>query len=830
MVGRQRRRESLVFAALIPTLIALSAAGDTFVPGDRLEDGSSLVSSDGSFKLGFFTPGKSNFRYLGIWFNQISVQTVVWVANRDSPLPNRTGILSISINGSLSLFDSKGVVYWSTPSTRAAGPVAKLLDDANFVVAGAGGGEYAWQSFDHPTNTLLPGMKLWVDRRTGLTKNLTSWKSDDEPGAGDYTFFLDPDGDPQIFLLEGTKRVWRSGPWVGERFSGVPDMRSYSMFKLLFVSNADEAYYQFSNRNKSVLSRLVVQSKGLIQRLVWIESEGEGEGEWSVFWSGPTDRCEGFRFCGIFGICDANESPLCNCLQGFDPKSPENWNLMDWKDGCRRRTAVDCQNGTDGFVLVANAKLPDTTMVVVNEMGREECREGCLRNCSCTAYAIKEILDGGRSGCMLWSGALTDLRVYDNGGQDLFVRLARADIGLSPGEASRRRVVTAVSAAVAVLVGILLLGFVAGFVWRRRKCNNTVVLGSCPIVKRQNEEMAKSRELDLPLFDLAAIVAATNHFSTDNLLGEGGFGPVYKGRLEGKQEVAVKRLAKSSSQGVEQFMNEVRLIAKLQHRNLVRLLGCCIDGEERLLIYEYMPNRGLDSFLFGNTKGVLLDWATRWRIITGVARGLLYLHQDSRFRIIHRDLKAGNVLLDDDMNPKISDFGMARIFAGDETEGITRRVVGTYGYMSPEYAMDGSFSVKSDVFSFGVLVLEIISGRRNRGILHPVRKLNLLGNAWDLWKEGKGLELVDSSLGYPIPMVEVLKCIQIGLLCVQDRPEDRPEMAAVVLMLGGDSGGLPHPKKPEFVAARERAEGSSTSSRGLTRTFNDITVSDMRGR
>ncbi|CAA6668768.1 unnamed protein product [Spirodela intermedia] len=759
MVGRQRRRESLVFAALIPTLIALSAAGDTFVPGDRLEDGSSLVSSDGSFKLGFFTPGS---RISGIW-------TVVWVANRDSPLPNRTGILSISINGSLSLFDSKGVVYWSTPSTRAAGPVAKLLDDANFVVAGAGGGEYAWQSFDHPTNTLLPGMKLWVDRRTGLTKNLTSWKSDDEPGAGDYTFFLDPDGDPQIFLLEGTKRV----------FSGVPDMRSYSMFKLLFVSNADEAYYQFSNRNKSVLSRLVVQSKGLIQRLVWIESEGEGEGEWSVFWSGPTDRCEGFRFCGIFGICDANESPLCNCLQGFDPKSPENWNLMDWKDGCRRRTAVDCQNGTDGFVLVANAKLPDTTMVVVNEMGREECREGCLRNCSCTAYAIKEILDGGRSGCMLWSGALTDLRVYDNGGQDLFVRLARADIVTVP------------------------LHF-------------TVVLGSCPIVKRQNEEMAKSRELDLPLFDLAAIVAATNHFSTDNLLGEGGFGPVYKGRLEGKQEVAVKRLAKSSSQGVEQFMNEVRLIAKLQHRNLVRLLGCCIDGEERLLIYEYMPNRGLDSFLFGNTKGVLLDWATRWRIITGVARGLLYLHQDSRFRIIHRDLKAGNVLLDDDMNPKISDFGMARIFAGDETEGITRRVVGTYGYMSPEYAMDGSFSVKSDVFSFGVLVLEIISGRRNRGILHPVRKLNLLAG---------GL-----LSGYPIPMVEVLKCIQIGLLCVQDRPEDRPEMAAVVLMLGGDSGGLPHPKKPEFVAARERAEGSSTSSRGLTRTFNDITVSDMGGR
>ncbi|CAA7405663.1 unnamed protein product [Spirodela intermedia] len=425
MVGRQRRRESLVFAALIPTLIALSAAGDTFVPGDRLEDGGSLVSSDGSFKLGFFTPGKSNFRYLGIWYNQISVQTVVWVANRDSPLPNRTGILSISINGSLSLSDTKGVAYWSTPPTRVAGPVAKLLDDANFVVAGAGEGEYAWQSFDHPTDTLLPGMKLWVDRRTGLTKNLTSWKSDDDLGTGDYTSFLDSRGDPQIILVQGSKQVWRSGPWVGGRFSGIPEMRSYGIFNFSFVSNADVAYYQFSTRNKSVLSRLAVQPKGLIERLVWIQ----GVGEWNVFWSGPRDRCDAFGYCGIFGVCDANESPMCRCLQGFEPKSPENWSLRDGKDGCRRRTALDCQNGTDGFLLLANAKLPDTSGVMVNEMATEECREACLRNCSCTAYAMKEMMNGGRSSCILWSGVLADLRVYDDGGQDLFVRLARADIG-----------------------------------------------------------------------------------------------------------------------------------------------------------------------------------------------------------------------------------------------------------------------------------------------------------------------------------------------------------------------------------------------------------------
>ncbi|CAA7405661.1 unnamed protein product [Spirodela intermedia] len=532
MVGKQARQKPLVFAALLPTFIALSAAGDTLVPGQRLEDGNSLVSSDGSFKLGFFTPGKSKFRYLGIWYNQISLQTVVWVANRDRPLPDNTGVLSISIDGNLSLSDSKGMVYWST-STRLAGPVAKLRDDANFAVQGAGEDGYAWQSFDNPTDAFLPGMKLWVNRSTGFTRNFTSWKSDDDPGTGDCTFFLDSNGDPQIIFVHGSDRVWRSGPWVGGRFSGIPEMRSYVEFNFSFVSNADEAYYNFSTRNKSLVSRMVAKPEGLIQRLVWEEAKRN----WNVYWSGPRDRCDNFGFCGIFGVCDANKFPLCSCLQGFEPKSPESWQLRDGRDGCRRRTAVDCQNGTDGFLLLANSKLPDTSGVMVNEMATEECREACLRNCSCTAYAMKEMMNGGRSSCILWSGVLADLRVYDDGGQDLFVRLARADIGttgekylqigwnsssrsdgvgdsptasshcfnefptvisgdkrrstravylinygralslcagLPPGKANRRRVVAAVSATTAaVLVGILLLGLVVGFVRRRRKSSNT---------------------------------------------------------------------------------------------------------------------------------------------------------------------------------------------------------------------------------------------------------------------------------------------------------------------------------------------------------------------
>ncbi|KAK3199397.1 hypothetical protein Dsin_022812 [Dipteronia sinensis] len=311
-----------------------------------------------------------------------------------------------------------------------------------------------------------------------------------------------------------------------------------------------------------------------------------------------------------------------------------------------------------------------------------------------------------------------------------------------------------------------------------------------------------NEELELPMFELSTIANATDNFSLHNKLGEGGFGPVYKGTLTDGKEIAVKRLSKISGQGLNEFKNEVILIAKLQHRNLVKLLGCCIQEEEKMLIYEFMPNKSLDFFIFDQKRSKLLDWSKRFNIICGVARGLLYLHQDSRLRIIHRDMKASNVLLDQEMNPKISDFGLARTFGGDQTEGNTNRVVGTYGYMAPEYASDGLFSVKSDVFSFGILLLEIVSGKKNRGFYHPDHDLNLIGQAWQLWKEGNPLELIDSFFGESCNLSEAVRCIHISLLCVQQHPEDRPTMSAVGLMLGSENT-LPEPKSTWFLDGQE---------------------------
>lgn len=334
---------------------------------------------------------------------------------------------------------------------------------------------------------------------------------------------------------------------------------------------------------------------------------------------------------------------------------------------------MDCQNG-DGFIKYSGVKLPDTRFSWFDiSMTLEACGRMCLGNCSCMAYATLDIRGGG-SGCLLWFNELIDIREYSEGGQDVYVRMASSELESVGSNGKRRdRIIVGLTLTIGMLLICLSLAL---YVWRkkhRQRKRKGVVRQRSNIDTNESQK----EDLQLPLFDLGAIVNATDNFSENNKLGEGGFGSVYKGLLEGGQEIAVKRLSRYSRQGLDEFKNEVICIAKLQHRNLVKLLGCCIQGDETMLIYEYMPNKSLDVFIFDRTRATLLDWTKRFNIINGISRGLLYLHQDSRLRIIHRDLKASNILLDVDMNPKISDFGMARSFGGNETEANTNKVVGT---------------------------------------------------------------------------------------------------------------------------------------------------------
>ncbi|KAK3188240.1 hypothetical protein Dsin_027801 [Dipteronia sinensis] len=342
-----------------------------------------------------------------------------------------------------------------------------------------------------------------------------------------------------------------------------------------------------------------------------------------------------------------------------------------------------------------------------------------------------------------------------------------------------------------------------------------------PFVKGE-KEMTNTESLQ---FNIGTIRTATENFSEAKKLGQGGFGPVYKGTLPNGQQVAVKRLSMNSRQGEVEFKNEVTLLAKLQHRNLVRLLGFCLERKERILVYEFLPNSSLDHFIFDPIKREDLDWERRYKIIEGIARGLLYLHEDSKLRIIHCDLKASNILLDSKMNPKISDFGMARLFEMDQTHIITNRVVGTLGYMAPEYVIHRHFSVKSDVFSFGVLVLELVSGQK-RSCFDTEEEIEcLLTHAWKKWDEGTASNLIDPTLKEG-SRNEMTKCIHIGLLCVQESISDRPTITSVIHMLNSNSVTLPSPAKPGFFMQSSVIVNASSSTLELNSTGS--TESDQR--
>ncbi|EOY28486.1 S-locus-specific glycoprotein S6 [Theobroma cacao] len=463
---------------------------------------------------------------------------------------------------------------------------------------------------------------IGMNVKTGEKRFLISSKSKDDPSPGSFVGGTGAQSGPIIegFIWNGTRPYWRSGQWNGIKFLGMPHMSAVYTNGISIVSVSPEGnqYVTLNVFNTSLIKVVFLSPEGYLQIIIW----DEGEKEWRVQLQEPESQCDIYGACGPNGICNTDESPICRCLEGFEPSSSEEWSRGNWTNGCVRRVELNCDKNisllassrdkTDGFLKLSGLKLPAHFQYLKTDVYNEACEFWCLNNCSCVAFASVTGI-----GCMFWTGDLMDVRAFSSIGEDLFVRVAHA-------------------------------------------------------------------ELDSLIFDFNHVVVATDNFSLTNKLGEGGFGPVYKGKLQNGKEIAVKRLSSRSGQGMEEFKNEIVFISKLQHRNLVRLLGCCVEGEEKLLIYEYMPNKSLDTFLFDPTRKTQLVWAKRFSIIQ-------------------------------DMNPKISDFGLARTFQKTQELANTRRVVGTLGYMSPEYVIGGRFSEKSDVFSFGVLLLEIVSGKKNSG-------------------------------------------------------------------------------------------------------------------
>ncbi|KAG2685197.1 hypothetical protein I3760_10G113300 [Carya illinoinensis] len=557
---RTRNSSYLLVLFISFSCFEFRCAIDTITAHQFIKDPEIIISNGGDFKLGFFSPTNSTYRYVGIWYAKVSASHVVWVANRDRPLKTSSGILNISEDGNLVILDEEKKIIWSSNVTNSvSNPSAQLSDSGNLVLKENNTGSILWESFQHPSDSLLPKMKMITDTITGKNVQLTSWKRPSDPAVG--AFFADKKGELKVIITVTVV--------IGS----------------VFIAICTFFLYQWMAKRKGG---------------IYLKFHGEGN-----------------------------------------------------------------------YLAVS---------------------------------------------------------------------------------------------------------------------------------------MNKDKLEELPILSHEELASATNNFDQSNKLGQGGFGPVYWGKLLDGQEIAVKRLARTSGQGLEEFMNEVVVISKLQHRNLVRLIGGCVEGEEKMLVYEYMPNKSLDTFLFDPVKRESLKWRERFNIIEGIGRGLLYLHRDSRLRIIHRDLKASNILLDEELNPKISDFGLAKIFGGDEDQANTKRVAGTYGYMSPEYAMEGRFSEKSDVFSFGVLLLEIVSGRRNASFYYNEQITSLLGFAWKMWETDNIAVLIDPVISEPCSKMEILRCIHVGLLCVQDFAKDRPSVHVAISMLKSEIIELPRPKQPVFTTIQVAPE------------------------
>ncbi|KAM0048953.1 putative protein kinase RLK-Pelle-DLSV family [Helianthus debilis subsp. tardiflorus] len=832
--NRPKNLQLISFFFLLSLLHVFSQSNNSSIShGNVIRDGEIIVSPGEFFALGFFSPANSSLRYVGIWYYRIPGQTITWVANRDAPVSGNSGVFGILNNGSLSLSDGNGTIYWSSDSLPSSGNLtAMLVDTGNFIlstVENAGDDQNAlWQSCEHPTDTYLPNMRVYMNITRGDSVSFVSWRTSSDPSRGNYSMEVDPRGSPQIISWdESRRRIWRSGQWNQQIFTGVPQMRSIflSGFRLVPV-NEDVMYFIFNNPNRTLLVRFMINWNGEIEQWTWDERRME----WITSLSLPSTECQQYNRCGSYGICNLRNTPsVCSCMQGFEFNSDNQ---------CIRRSPLECGSNSstnDGFLRRDGLKLPDiATNTLDAQNDQDQCRDICSNNCSCNAYAFVSGI-----GCLTWGGDLIDIEEFDEGGETIFIRLAASELG--GGKASHTAVI-AIS-----VTGIIVFGLIVWLLWRYRRNikgisnlwrqkKNSPQLFQGPTILDNSAGTTGSADLSVEgkplegtLFSLISLESATDGFANKNKLGQGGFGPVHKGILPGGQEIAVKRLSKWSGQGMMEFKNEMILIAKLQHRNLVRLLGYCIEGEENMLVYEYLPNKSLDTFLFDAQKKVLLDWKTRFLIIAGIARGILYLHRDSRLRIIHRDLKASNILLDGEMIPKISDFGMARIFGGNQNEANTVRIVGTYGYMSPEYAMEGSFSVKSDVYSFGVLLLEIISGEKNNSF-RSHDSTNLIKHAWNLWKDGKPEELIDPSILDSCNMKEALQCIHVGMLCVQFAAVHRPTMSSVVYMLEGEGTSLPLPTQVGDMSLNSAEMDLIMEGREITVSSTDVTVTEVIGR
>jgi hypothetical protein len=730
---------------------------------------SSLLSQSGLFAFGFFPFGDGYS--ISIWFEGTPQKTVVWTANRNDPPLSRNANIVFKSDGRLILQELGGQEK-SIANTTQPAVLASMLDSGNFVLF-ASNSTIIWQSFDHPTDTLLPSQLLRA------RSQLVSSSSETNHSEGIFRIKMQNDGNIVLYQYA-----------VGIPIPDAPEYAYWSAVTNFVGANAtltlDEngRLYMLNSTGVNVknITNEKIPSDGKKYRAT-IDADGifrlyshdlNGNGNWSIEWLEPGDACAPKGICGINEYCYLeNQQAVCTCPAGFVFINQEQMNL-----GCNRNfTAESCSSKNEDTKYdiqeYQNSVLDDSAYAYLFSATKEECKQACLEDCDCEAAFFQN------QECRKLKLPLTFWRTnLQVGGYSTaaFVKFGSGIDGMVPKDIESKKILRMdilIIGVACLAFALILLAFFAILIcrlriWTYKRC----------LSHETATEGILMEDVSLRAFTYSELEVATNGFVEQ--LGRGSFGTVFKGTLSnGQRTIAVKRLEKVMAEGEEEFKNEMRSIGRTHHKNLVRLLGYCHDGSNRLLVYEYMSNGTLADYLFKSQ--VKPNWEERIKIIFNIARGILYLHEECETQIIHCDINPNNILMDENGCAKISDFGLAKLLMPDHSKTHTG-IRGTRGYVAPEWLKNLPITVKADVYSFGIVFLVTICCRRSIDHINaPQDEVVLVDWVYDCFKSNGLCKLVPEEVNAE----SLERMVRIGLWCIEEEPAARPSIKKVIHMLEG---------------------------------------------
>ncbi|KAK6939663.1 S-locus glycoprotein domain [Dillenia turbinata] len=742
-----------------------------------------LISPNGLFSAGFFSVGDNAYCF-AIWINRGSNITVVWMANRDQPVNGRGSVLSLLKDGNLILTDAGQAVLWSTSTVSAAASVQLHLLSTGNLVLNTSDNTTLWESFDSPTDTLLP--------QQVLTRNtqLVSSRSKSNYSSGFYKLYFDNDNILRL-LFNGpiVSGIYWPFPWLVSWEAGrstYNDSRTAGFDTLGFFSSTDDLKFSTADAGAVLLRRLTLDFDGNLRMYSHM-----GAGVWMVSWQAMIDGCRIHGSCGINSLCSYNFSQgrMCSCLPGFKIKD-----LTDWAYGCEPNFEVSNNGSEVEFLQLLHTEFFGYDKGYYPDYTLEECRAECLQSSDCKGFQYK--LEGRQCYCKT---LLTNGRHSPDFKGDTYIKTRKAgvitytnslkDVYLNcsvkiPKQLERRynkkhenKTLSSFLWFSCALGGVefICICSVVVCLFRNRQQSGTAV---------QGYQLAGTR---FRRFTYSELQKATGNFS--DVIGRGAGGVVYKGVLSNNR-VAVKRL-NEANQGEAEFLAEVTTIGRLNHMNLIAMLGYCAEGKHRLLVYEYMEHGSLAD----NLSAHALDWEKRLCIAVGTARGLAYLHEECLEWVLHCDVKPQNILLDDNYQPKVADFGLSKLLnRGSMKDPSFSQIRGTRGYMAPEWVFNLPITSKVDVYSYGIVLLEMITGKSPKGISPDNSKEELEERSLVRWVRDKKNDeasanncwiedIVDPALDGHYDMGKMRILVEVAMQCVEEDKPARPTMRQVVQML-----------------------------------------------